>query len=113
MKISHALSRIAILGTMAGSVAFAQATTLQGVVGNTACGLKMKHMGLTKQAAEMAKCTRECVKKGSSYALIVGEKVYTLKGHSPELYKLAGQEAVVKGDLSGRTMKVSSITPAE
>lgn len=111
MKISNALNAITVVGIMAGSIAFAQTTTLQGVVGNTFCGLKMEHMG--RQAADKAKCTRECVKKGSSYALIVGKKVYTLKGHSPELYKLAGQEAVVKGDLSGMTMKVSSITAAE
>jgi hypothetical protein len=41
-----------------------------------------------KSASE---CTRECVKKGAKYALVVGEKVYAPDGHEAELDKLAGE----------------------
>ena len=106
MKISNALSKLAAFGLLTGGLAFAQATTLQGTVSDQMCGAK--HM-----EADAAKCTRECVKMGSPYALIVGDKVYTLKGHSPELYNLAGQTAIVKGTLSGTTVDVSSVAAAK
>jgi len=38
-----------------------------------------------------AECTRECVTKGTKYALVVGKKIYTLDGHEAELDKLAGE----------------------
>jgi hypothetical protein len=44
-----------------------------------------------KSAAE---CTRESVKKGTKYALVVGKKVCTLDGREAELDKLAGEGAV-------------------
>ncbi len=73
---------------LAGTIAFAQAkpdskaapapkpATLTGVVTDSMCGAS--HMMPGKSAAE---CTRECVKGGSDYALLVGKKVYTLKGN--------------------------------
>lgn len=106
MKISNALGTLAAFALLTGSLAFAQPTTLKGTVSDQMCGVK--HM-----EADAAKCTRECVKMGSPYALVVGNKVYTLKGHSQELYNLAGQSAVVKGTLSGTTVQVSSITAAK
>jgi len=35
-----------------------------------------------KSAAE---CTRVCVKEGTKYAIVVGEKVYTREGHEERL----------------------------
>ena len=51
-----------------------QAKTFTGVVSDNMCG--KQHMANDKSAAQ---CTRECVKAGSDYALVVGDKVYTLK----------------------------------
>src|SRR2546421_10551380 len=45
--------------------------TLTGTVSDSMCGAH--HMEKDKSAAE---CTRECVKKGTKYALVVGKKVY-------------------------------------
>ena len=106
MKISNPLGTLAAFALLTGSLAFAQMTTLKGTVSDQMCGAK--HM-----EADAAKCTRECVKMGSPYALVVGNKVYTLKGHSPELSNLAGQSAVVKGTLSGTTVQVSSVIGAK
>src|SRR6266478_5814135 len=50
-------------------------TILTGVIGDAICG--RKHAMGGKSDAE---CTRECVRRGSQYALIVGEKVYVLEG---------------------------------
>lgn len=82
--------------------------TLTGTVSDSMCGAH--HMAKDKSAAE---CTRECVKIGTNYALIVGTKVYTLNGHEAELDKLAGQNATVKGSVTGETVKVEAVAAAK
>jgi hypothetical protein len=69
------------------------------------CGAK--HMAKDKSAAE---CTRECVKMGSDYAIVVGNAVYTLKGDKKAIDKFAGQKATVTGKLNDRTINIDSIT---
>lgn len=80
---------------------------LIGVVSDAMCG--KTHMAKNKTAAE---CTRMCVQQGQKYALVVGQKVYTLQGHEDDLNKLAGQRATVKGSVSGDTVTVNSVTAA-
>jgi hypothetical protein len=58
-----------------------------------------------------ADCTRDCVKKGTKYALVVGKKVYALEGHEAELDKVAGMKATVKGRVAGETVAVQSLAP--
>ena len=90
---------------LSASFALAQADqTLTGTVSDSMCG--KKHMMAGKTAAE---CTRECVKEGSDYALVVGDKVYTLKGDRPAIDKYAGANVTVKGKLSGSTVTMASI----
>jgi len=81
--------------------------TLTGTVSDAMCGAH--HMEKGKTAAE---CTRDCVKQGTKYALVVGEKIYTLEGHEPELDKVAGMKATIKGRVSGETLTVQSVVPA-
>ena len=45
--------------------------TLTGTISDSMCGAH--HMEKDKSTAE---CTRECVTKGTKYALVVGKKVY-------------------------------------
>jgi hypothetical protein len=107
MRIRNALSTVAAFSLLASGLALAETATLKGTVSDEMCGAK--HM----MEGGAAKCTRQCVRTGSSYALVVGDKVYTLKGHSQELYNLAGQNAVVKGNVSGETIDVSSVAAAK
>ncbi len=81
--------------------------TLTGTVSDSMCGAH--HMEKDKSAAE---CTRECVKKGTKYALVVGKKVYTLEGHEAELEKLAGERATVNGSVMGEMVTVRSVATA-
>jgi hypothetical protein len=95
--------------TLAVSGAFSQTgQSLTGTVTDTMCGAK--HM-MADASAE--KCTRECVKQGSDYGLVSGDKVYTLKGDAKLMDKYAGQRVTVTGDLSGMTMTVHSIAPTK
>ena len=92
---------------MAASNGFSQSgQTITGTVSDTMCGAK--HMMANVSPAQ---CVRECVKGGSDFGLISGDKVYTLKGDSKLLDKFAGQSVTVKGDVSGMTITVSSIVP--
>jgi len=53
------------------------------------------------------------VKHGSKYALVVGDKVYTLETSDQaaldKLNELAGAKAKVTGELDGDTMTVKSV----
>jgi hypothetical protein len=59
-------------------------------------------------------CARACAGKGSKYALVVGDKVYTLdssdKAALASLDKLAGSTVKVTGTLNGDTIQVASIS---
>jgi hypothetical protein len=108
------LQRGAVLGAIYFSMAMtpssafaAKAQTFTGTVSDAMCGAQ--HM----MAGDPAACLRACVDKGSKYALVVGDKVYTLdtkdKATSDALYKLAGQQAKVKGEANGDTIQVDSV----
>ncbi len=89
------------------ALAAGKTSTLTGEIGDTMCGAK--HMSGTA-----ADCTRACVKQGSSYALVVGDKIYKLKGgDTGTLDKLAGEKATVTGTVSGDTIEVSSVKAAK
>jgi len=98
------LSLLIIVG-LAVSSAFAAGKTYTGTVSDAMCGAK--HMG------SAAECTRGCVKKGSKYALVVGDKVYTLetsdKAALDTLDKQAGAKATVTGTEKDNTITVSSV----
>lgn len=96
---------------LSGAALSAKTTTVTGQVGDAMCGAK--HM----MEGDEASCTRECVKKGSDYALVVKDKVYTLKTSSDQakgqLDKLAGKTAKITGDLDGDTIQVTSVQAAK
>ncbi len=90
------------------ALAAAKQITLTGEVGDSMCG--RKHM----EDEPAAECTRACVAHGSKYALIVGDKIYTLdtgdKASLATLDKQAGKQTTVTGSLDGDTLSVSSVT---
>jgi len=61
---------ILVLATMC-AMAAGTVQTFTGEVSDSMCGAK--HM----MSGSVA-CTRACISKGSNYALVVGDKVYTL-----------------------------------
>jgi hypothetical protein len=114
-EISRMKSRMQALASVVTVLVFAltlalpafaadKAQTLTGTVSDAMCGAK--HSG------DAATCTRGCVKKGSKYALVVGDKVYTLDGGDADLDKLAGQKATVTGTVDGDKVKVATVKAA-
>src|SRR4029077_20490893 len=100
-----------LLGTaLAASSAFAaKGKTFTGTVSDSMCGAKHEMPG------DDAGCTRACVSKGSKYALVVGDKVYTLettdKAALATLDKQAGAKATVTGNEKDNTITVTSVKP--
>lgn len=90
--------------------AFAASKTYIGEVGDAMCGA-------THVMGNAVDCTRTCLQKGSKYALIVGDKVFTLDSHDDailsKLSDLTGKKAAVKGTVTGDTIDVSSVVPAK
>ncbi len=108
------LQRLSLLAFIAfaavSAVAASKSQTLTGEVSDSMCGAQ--HM----MKGKAGDCARACVGKGSSYALVIGDKVYSLhpsdKGAQDELGKLAGEKATVTGTLDGETVEVSKVAPA-
>jgi hypothetical protein len=59
-----------------------------------------------------SKCIRACVKAGSKYALLVGDKIYALNGDAKQIDHFAGKKVKGAGDVSGTTIMLVSITEA-
>src|SRR5450755_3090731 len=89
------------------ALAAGKSQTLTGEVSDAMCGAKHEMPG------KAADCTKGCVKHGSKYALVVGDKVYTLettdKATLDKLDELAGAKAKVTGDVDGTTVAVKSV----
>lgn len=104
-KIGTTLAAVLLAGLFTFAVAADKPQSWSGQVSDAMCG--SKHMG------SPADCTRGCVSKGSKYALVVGDKVYTLEtadqGALDTLNKLAGAKAKVTGVADGDTIQVKSV----
>jgi hypothetical protein len=85
--------------------------TFTGRVSDAMCGAS--HM----MGGEPADCLRTCIRKGSKYALVVGDKVYALdtsdKPTLDKLDKLADQQAKVTGQANADTITISSVAEAK
>lgn len=108
-KTGWMLGTLVLAGVSVLPMYAAKAETFTGEVSDAMCGAK-------HATADKAACTRACVKKGSNYALVVGDKVYTLEAdqaNKDKLDKLAGEKAKVSGTASGDTIQVSKVMAAK
>ena len=100
---------LALTAVLSISSFAASGKTYTGTVSDAMCGAK--HMG------DAASCTRGCVGKGSKYALVVGDQVYTLdtsdKAALDTLDKQAGEKVTVTGSEKDNVIAVSSVKAAK
>ncbi|MFZ0759539.1 MAG: hypothetical protein WAM69_06260 [Candidatus Sulfotelmatobacter sp.] len=97
---------LAVLPAMAAD----RTETFTGKVSDSMCGAKHS------AGVDPATCVRACVRKGANYALVVGDKVYTLdtsdQATLATLNKLAWEMAKVTGTPNGDTIAVKSVKAA-
>ncbi len=110
-KLGYALLLLMFGAALAVSPAFAaKGKTFTGTVSDAMCGAK--HM----MPGDAASCARDCVGKGSKYALVVGDKVYILdttdKAALAALDKQAGAKVKVTGTEQDNTITVTSVVAA-
>jgi hypothetical protein len=110
-NVEFLLLNLIVMAGLAVSSAFsATAKTFTGKVSDSMCGAK--HM----ESSDEAGCTRVCVGKGAKYALVSGDKVYTLdtndKAALTTLDKQAGAKVTVTGTQKDNTITVTSVTAA-
>src|SRR5499427_7225246 len=98
---------VTFIAILAASYAFAaKLQTFTGTVGDAVCGAKHTMDG------DEIYCLRTCIRRGSKYDLIVGDKVYVLnlkdQSNADILDQLAAQQAraTVKGGTDGETIEV-------
>lgn len=112
MKVKRVVTAVVEILLLAGlaavpALAGGKSQTLTGQVSDAMCGAKHQMPG------DPAGCTRACIQHGSKYALVVGDKVYTLetsdKATLDKLNDLAGASAKVTGDVDGDTIAVKSV----
>ena len=110
MKL-NIVAAVVIVGIATTAFGAGKSQTFTGEVSDSMCGAK--HM----MEGKAAECARACVGKGSSYALVVGDKVYSLqvqdKAAQDQLSKLAGEKAKVTGTADGETIQVSKVDAAK
>jgi len=110
-KVGFLLLILVLASGLTVSALGAEANSYTGIVSDSMCGAKHAMPG------DDASCTRECVGKGSKYALVVGDKVYTLetseKNALAALDKQAGAKVTVTGSEKDGTITVSSVKAAK
>jgi hypothetical protein len=101
----------ALIGVSLTALAGDKPQSFAGKVSDAMCGAG--HM----MSGSASACVRECVGKGSKYALVVGDKVFTLetsdKTTLDQLDKLADQQAKVMGEAKGDSIAVASVAAAK
>lgn len=86
--------------------ALASPQTVEGVVSDSMCGKKHMLPGKTD-----AQCIKECI-GSSKYALVSGDKLYTLSGPVSEFEKYAGKKVRITGEIGKDAIIVNSIGEA-
>jgi hypothetical protein len=101
------LATLLMITGLTVSSASAAGKTFTGTVSDAMCGAKHAMPG------NAAECTRGCISKGSKYALVVGDKVYTLetsdKAALATLDMQAGAKATVTGTEKDNTITVTFV----
>lgn len=83
-----------------------QPETYEGMLTDTRCGAQ--HSSAVGMSA--SSCVRVCVHSGEHFALVDGEKMYSLEGQEAALKRLAGERVKIVGALNGSILSVTSVS---
>ena len=57
-----------------------------------------------------AECVQACLRNGSKYVLVNGDKRYVLSGNEADFQRFAGQRVTATGTLADDTLTVNSVS---
>ena len=95
--------------TTVGTIAADQSWT--GQISDSKCGVSHMPAEAGKKMSDR-ECAQLCVKNGAQYVLVSEGKVYKLTNHDADLAVHAGHPVTVGGNLTGDTIRVSTIALA-
>jgi hypothetical protein len=88
--------------------------TWVGEISDSACGMKHESGAENVPAPPAKECVVNCIRGGSTYVLVVGDKVLEIANQKVAgLADLAGSKVKVTGEAKGDTVTVSKIEKAE
>jgi len=105
---------IALIGTLVGALLVANAAaadqTWVGRISDSMCGAKHEEAAEGQGKRPDGECTNACVKGGSKYVLVSGEKRYKIANQNmPDLATYAGENVKVIGEMTGDAITISQI----
>jgi len=94
------------------AISYGAEKSWKGTISDSMCGASHKsaieHAGKKMTDRE---CTEACIKEGAKYVFASGGKVYTIENQDyAGLAEHAGHHVTLKGEMTGDTIKVSSIS---
>jgi hypothetical protein len=103
---------VSVVIGFAGARASSQEQTWTGVISDSMC--KRHHeSGAEGQDTTDPDCTRDCVKGGSRYVLVVDEVIHAVANQDhQQLPEYAGMRVVVRGVLRGDAIQVATVEKA-
>ena len=110
MKRLAACSLWLSVAVLAVPPAFAADQTLTGDISDSMCRAKHELGGEAGNPDNPHDCTLACVRSGSKFVLVVGDKIYDIANQSaPGLADNAGYTVKVTGEVKGDTITASKI----
>jgi hypothetical protein len=108
MRSVLVLATVAILGATA--LPFAEEQTIVGQISDSACNRKHESGAENVPTPPDADCTLDCVRGGSKFVLVTGDKIYQIANQDLAALKThAGHKVKMTGELRGDSMTVSKI----
>jgi len=85
-----------------------------GEISDSACGMKHESGAENVPTPPAKECVAACVKGGSKYVIVVGDKVLEIANQNAAgLANLAGSKVKITGEAKGNVVTVSKIEKAE
>jgi hypothetical protein len=102
-KILFALAALALVSLLATASFAGDATTVNGWISDSKCGVKGAHEGA-------AECTKKCLDGGATMVVVTDKDQKVLSVKNPEALKgHEGHHVAVTGHVEGDTLQVDSI----
>jgi hypothetical protein len=106
------LKTLLIVFVIGGIIAMpiAAEQTWTGKISDSACNKKHQEAAENEGVMPDKECTEACVRGGSLYVLVAGDKVFQIANHkNADLIAQAGQPVKVTGELKDSTITISKI----
>ena len=111
--MKNTFGMLGAIGLIAGLASFASAaTTMNGMISDSACGASHAKMMAEHKDAKMTDrdCTLACVRNGGKFVFVSKGKVYNIANQDlAGLQEFAGQTVSLTGDVKGESITVSKV----